>query len=231
MKIVYHGHSCFEVIGSEGTILVDPYISGNSQVTHIKPQDFKNLTAILVSHGHGDHFGDTLEIAKNTGAFVIGVAELAKYCVRMGIKAHRMHIGGKHQFPFGTIKLTQAIHGSAVDVEGGVVYTGLACGFLIQMDGICLYHAGDTGLFGDMELIGKLNPIDVAMLPIGDNYVMGPEDAAYAARLLNPKQVIPMHYNTFPEIKQDVNKFIELLRQDAPQVECIPLKTGESYII
>lgn len=230
MKIIHHGHSCFELKGEAGTVLIDPFISGNSLVTHIRPQDFQDVTAILVSHGHGDHFGDTAQIAENTGAFIIAVFELAKYCVRMGLKTHRMHIGGKHRFPFGSVKLTQAIHGSAVDGEdGSVVYTGLACGFLIEMDGFCLYHAGDTGLFGDMELIGKLNSIDVAMIPIGDNYVMGPEDAAYACGLLKAKLVIPMHYNTFPEIKQDVSHFGRLLQQTVPEAVCLPLKPGESY--
>ncbi|NLI92617.1 MAG: metal-dependent hydrolase [Peptococcaceae bacterium] len=228
MKLTYHGHSFFEIAGKSGTILIDPFITGNAQASHIKAADFKDVTAILVTHGHGDHFGDTLEISQNTGALVIGVAELAKYCAKMGAASHRMHIGGKYQFPFGTVKLTQAIHGSAFDVNGQSIYAGLACGFIIQMDGLCLYHAGDTGLFGDMELIGRFNPIDLAMIPIGDNYVMGPEDAAYACKLLKAKQVIPMHYNTFPEIRQDVNEFIQLLKKESPDTNALPLQPGQS---
>ncbi len=229
MRIIYHGHSCFELKGTAHTVLIDPFIKGNALATHIKPQDFKEVDAILVSHGHRDHLGDTIEIANNTGAIVISVAELAKYCAGLGVKVHRMHIGGKHDFPFGTVKLTQAVHCSAIDVEGRSVYAGLACGFLINMDGFCLYHAGDTGLFGDMELIGRRNFIDLAMIPIGDNYVMGPEDAAYACKLLKAKEVIPMHFNTFPEINQDVSEFISLLKENAPEAKCIPMKPGETY--
>ncbi|MDA8228786.1 MAG: metal-dependent hydrolase [Desulfitobacterium hafniense] len=215
MKIIFHGHACFEIQGNSGSVLIDPFLSGNP-MAKVKPDDFKNLSGILVSHGHSDHLGDAVQISKNTGAPIIAVYELARYCERQGATVHSMHIGGKYKFPFGLVRLTQALHGSAAESSNGeLVYTGLACGFLIQIDGLWLYHAGDTGLFGDMELIGRRHPIEVAMVPIGDNFVMGPEEAVYACQLLKPKQVIPMHYNTFPLIKQDVTEFINLLHRKA----------------
>ncbi|MCL6559911.1 MAG: metal-dependent hydrolase, partial [Firmicutes bacterium] len=161
---------------------------------------------ILVSHGHGDHLGDTVEIAKRSGATVVSVFELATYCACKGAKAHGMHIGGSHTFDGVKVKLTPAWHGSGFG-EGPMEYLGTPCGFVISMDGKNIYHAGDTGLFGDMELIGRLNQIDLALLPIGDNFTMGPEDALEAVNMLKPKLVIPMHYNTWPLIQQDPEKF------------------------
>ena len=143
-----------------------------------------------------------------------------------------MHIGGKHEFSFGWVKLTQAFHGSGIETpEGDMIYGGLACGFLIQIEGKWLYHAGDTGLFGDMELIGRRYPIEVAMLPIGDNFVMGVEEAVHASQLLRPKVVIPMHYNTFPLIAQDVGEFLHLLQRRVPESSGKALRPGESYEI
>lgn len=230
VRIYFHGHSCFEIEGEAGRILIDPYLKVNASAK-AKPAGFTQLDAILVSHGHNDHFGDAVLIAKKTGATIIGVDELAKYCQKQGAKAHAMHIGGKYRFPFGVVKLTPAFHGSGiVDPEGGnLIYGGLPCGFLIQMDGKNLYHAGDTALFGDMALIGRNPPLDVAMLPIGDNFGMGIEDAAQAAQLLRAKEVIPMHYNTFPLIAQDVGEFEKLLQQKAPDSRPKALKPGEMF--
>lgn len=230
MHIYFHGHSCFEIEGQAGRILIDPFLTGNPS-TSSKPEDFTQLDAILVSHGHSDHLGDAIQLSKQTGAPIITVFELANFCQSQGAQTHAMHLGGKYKFPFGWVKLTQALHGSGIEnPEGGdMIYGGPPCGFLIQMEEKWLYHAGDTGLFGDMELIGRRHPLAVAMLPIGDNYVMGVEEAVHASQLLRPKVVIPMHYNTFPLIAQDVGEFEHLLQRRAPESQVKALKPGESF--
>lgn len=228
MRIRFHGHACFEIGSQAGRVLIDPFLIGNPMAT-VKPEAFTELDAILVSHGHDDHLGDAIEISKQTGAPIIATSELAAYCAKQGASTHAMHIGGKHRFDFGMVRLTQALHGSGIEnPEGGpMIYGGPPCGFLIQLEGKWLYHAGDTGLFGDMELIGRRHPLEVAMLPIGDNYVMGSEEAVYAAQLLRPKMVIPMHYNTFPLIQQDVGEFLNLLQRRAPESQGKALNPGE----
>ncbi len=233
MEIRFHGHSCFEVSSKQGRILIDPFLSGNPSAD-IGPNDLKELDAILVSHGHSDHLGDAIEISKRTGAPIIGVYELARLCEKRGATTHAMHIGGKHLFNFGLVRLTQALHGSVFEPKGeeeSFEYAGLACGFLIQMDEKWIYHSGDTGLFGDMELIGRRHPLEVAMLPIGDNYTMGPEEAIYATTYLRPKRVIPMHYNTFSLIQQDAGEFIDQLRRKCPESEGVLLDPGEALIL
>jgi len=233
MEIIFHGHACFEIKSKEGRILIDPFLSGNP-TADVGVKDFHELDGILVSHGHGDHLGDAMELSRKTGATIISVNELARICNKYKVKAHPMHIGGKRNFSFGTVYLTQALHGSVFEPqeeEESFTYAGLACGFLIHMEGKWIYHAGDTGLFGDMELIGRRFPLDVAMLPIGDNFTMGVEDAVYAATLLKPKQVIPMHYNTFPVIKQDPQKFIDLLKHDLPDTKGVILNPGQALVL
>lgn len=230
MEIRFHGHACFEVSGEQGRILIDPFLSNNPSAD-VGPDDFTELDAILVSHGHSDHLGDAIEISRRTGAPIIGVYELARLCEKRGATTHAMHIGGKHLFKFGFVRLTQALHGSVFEPKGEAEcseYAGLACGFLIQMDGKWMYYAGDTGLFGDMELIGRRHPLEVALLPIGDNYTMGPEEAIYATTYLRPKRVIPMHYNTFPLIQQDAKEFVDNLRRKCPESEGIILAPGQA---
>ena len=230
MRIHFHGHACFEIVGDAGRILIDPFLTGNPRAT-AKPGDFLQLDAILVTHGHNDHLGDAINLSKQTGAPIIAVYELAMYCQNLGAKTHAMHIGGKYLFPFGWVNLTQALHGSGIESPDGktMIYGGPPCGFLLQMDGKWLYHAGDTGLFGDMELIGRRYPIEVAMLPIGDNYVMGAEEAVHASQLLRPKVVIPMHYDTFPVIAQDVGEFLHLLQRRVPESLGKALRPGEAF--
>ncbi|TGE32073.1 metal-dependent hydrolase [Desulfosporosinus sp. Sb-LF] len=228
MRIRFHGHACFEIEGEAGRILIDPFLTGNPSTT-TKPDDFTQLDAILVTHGHHDHLGDSVYLSKRTGAPIIAVAELAAYCRKQGAETHAMHIGGKHLFPFGWVRPTLALHGSGIEnPDGGhMIYGGPPCGFLVKFEGKWLYHAGDTGLFGDMELIGRRHPLEVAMLPIGDNFVMGVEEAVHASQLLRPKIVIPMHYNTFPLIAQDAGEFVHLLQRRVPESQGKVLKPGE----
>lgn len=204
MKINYLGHAAFLIEGSK-RIVIDPFLSGNP-AAKTNPEDIK-ADLILVSHGHGDHFGDTLSIAKQSKGTVVSVNELAIFCANKGVNSHGMHIGGSHVFDGIKIKLTPAWHGSGYGGECPLEYLGTPCGFIFNLDGKTIYHAGDTGLFGDMELIGRLNKIDLAMIPIGDNFTMGPEDALEAVKMLKPGLVIPMHYNTWPLIEQDPLQF------------------------
>lgn len=206
-KLTYLGHSAFYVEGSQGRIVIDPFLSGNP-LAKTRPEEIK-VDYVLLTHGHGDHIGDGIEIARADNATIIAPFELANYCASKGATVHPMHIGGAHNFPFGRVKLTIAHHGSAAP-DG--TYTGNPCGFLITMDGKTLYHPGDTGLFYDMKLIGEMNKIDVAVLPIGDNFTMGIEDAVKATEFLQPRLVIPMHYKTFDVIDVDPNDFVRAVK-------------------
>ncbi|WKZ20130.1 MAG: metal-dependent hydrolase [Candidatus Jettenia sp. CY-1] len=223
MKITYHGHSCFLIEGSRYSVIFDPFLKGNP-LAKIKPEDVK-VDAILVSHGHFDHVGDAVEISKNNDATIITPFELASYFQSKGAKSHPMNIGGSYHFPFGTVKLTIAHHGSTT--ETGTA--GNPCGFILIMEDKVLYHAGDTGLFSDMRLIGELNTIDVALIPIGDNFTMGITDALKAVEFLKPKIAIPMHYNTFDMIKQDPRRFVEGLGSSLTRG--VLLMIGESISI
>lgn len=221
--LTWFGHSAFLLETDGHKILFDPFITGNP----LSPITAEQLhpTYILVSHGHGDHLGDTISIAKRTKAIVIGPNELAVYCGMKGCISHPMHIGGSHIFPFGKVKLTIAHHGGGLESGSSFIYLGSPCGFLVFIEGKTFYHAGDTALFLDMKLIGEMNAIDVALLPIGDNYTMGPDDALKAIEFLKPKKVIPMHYNTFEIIKQDVKAFAGKVRG----AEVIILEPGKSW--
>ncbi|MDQ0272081.1 metal-dependent hydrolase [Cytobacillus purgationiresistens] len=217
MKVSFHGHSIVKVQTEDKTILFDPFITGN-ELTDLKVEEEKP-DVIIVTHGHGDHLGDTIELAKKNNSLVIGNAELASYLGFHGVNTHGMSIGGAYQFDFGKVKLTQAFHGTGLVTDNNeIIYLGMPAGVLLTINSKTIYHAGDTGLFSDMKLIGDRHPIDLAFIPIGDNFTMGPEDAAYAVQLLGAKQVVPIHYNTFPPIKQDPHKFAQMVEGDSVKV-------------
>lgn len=213
MKITFHGHSCFEIEHGTHRLIIDPFLTGNP-VARTKPEDVK-VDYILLTHGHGDHLGDTVAIAKNNNAMVIAPHELSVWLGWQGVQTHGMSIGGSYRFEFGRVKMTLAHHGSAVELydQKQIVYMGSPAGYLINLGDKTIYHAGDTGLFSDMKLISMNQPVDLAMLPIGDNYTMGPEDALIAAEWVNAKHVIPMHFNTWPLIEQDGHAFVKALER------------------
>lgn len=222
--LIYHGQSCVEIHAEKATIIVDPWLDDNP-MADIKADDVQ-CDVILPTHGHSDHIGDSEKIGKRTGATVVATYELALYLQNKGLTVHPMHIGGAHEFPWGKVKLTPAAHGGLIDGEDSGNYTTVPCGFLVTVDGHTIYHSGDTGLISDMELIGRLNDISVAVLPIGDNFTMGPEDALEAAKMLGPKIVVPMHYDTYDLIKQDVDEFAGNV-EASTEARCVVLRPGE----
>lgn len=221
--VTWLGHGCFEIRTGGKSILIDPFFSGNPaaarQSADVSP-DY-----IIVSHGHGDHVGDTVEIAKRTGALVISNYEISLWLEKQGVKrTHAQHIGGAKQYDFGVVKLTIAHHGSVLpDGSNG----GNPCGVVLKLADGNIYHACDTGLFYDMKLIGE-EGIDLAILPIGDNYTMGPDDALRAVKLIQPKRVIPDHFNTFELINQDVQAWAQRVKSET-SAEPVLLKPGASY--
>ncbi len=224
MKVTYLGHSCLLAEENGKRVIIDPFLSGNPG-SGVSPESLK-VDAVVLTHGHDDHFGDTLQIAKANQCPVIAVFELAVFCQSKGVDAHAMNIGGKYDFGGFSVKYTPAFHGSSVRDGEQLLYAGQPAGVLLTMGGKTIYHAGDTCLFGDMKLIGEMHRIDAAALPIGDNFTMGPEEAAFAAEWTGAKRVIPLHYNTFPVIEQDPAYFSSLLKQRG--IVCHALKSTES---
>ncbi|MFP4528886.1 MAG: metal-dependent hydrolase [Candidatus Kapaibacterium sp.] len=204
LKITYFSHSSFMLDNGENKVVIDPFITGNPNAP-VKVEDIK-CDFVVLTHAHGDHLGDALTLAKNNNALFIAVNELANYAGDQGCKVHNMHIGGSWRFPFGRLKFTIAHHGSSTN-DGK--YMGQPAGVVITMGGKTVYHAGDTALFLDMKLIGELDKIDITMLPIGDNFTMGIDDAVKAVEFIKPGVAVPIHYNTFPVIEADPKEFKE----------------------
>ncbi|MEF3301559.1 metal-dependent hydrolase [Paenibacillus sp. GYB003] len=227
MNITYFGHSCLFVESGGKKVIIDPFLSGNP-ASGVSPNEIE-ADAVLLTHAHDDHFGDSIEIAKRNDCPIVAVFELAMHCVRLGARAHAMNIGGAYDFDGFRVKYTQAFHGSSLREGDTYHYAGQPAGILLTMDGKTIYHAGDTSLFGDMKLIGEMNDIALAALPIGDNFTMGPEDAVHAARWLRAKRVVPLHYDTFPVIRQDTGKFAAMLGEH--DIACFPLKSKETISI
>lgn len=223
--LTFHGHSTFSLVTDAGTrAIIDPFLDDNPK-SDIKASDIEQLDYILCTHGHGDHFSDAVPLAKRTGATVIAAYELANYATAQGApNVHGLGIGGGHTFAgLGYVKLVAALHGGSIDGADGKAST-MASGIVIDMNGKRLYHAGDTALLIDMQLLkGR---VDVALLPIGDNYTMGPEDAARAVEFIEPKFAIPMHYNTWDVIAQNSADFVKRLRVGTT---AIILEPGQSF--
>lgn len=225
MKVSYHGHSIVKVYTGEFELIIDPFITGNELTDLVVEEQHPDY--ILLTHGHNDHVGDTVQIAKQSGAKVIAPNELAIYLGQQGLDTHGMNIGGGYDFEFGRLTYTQAFHSSSYTTEeGDIIYTGMPAGMIIQSEGLTVYHAGDTSLFGDMKLIGERFNIDLAFLPIGDNFTMGPLDAATAAKWIRAKRVVPVHYNTFPPIRQNPQMFLSLVESVCDAIE---MKPGDQF--
>lgn len=204
VAVTWLGHSVTLVKTDQVTLLIDPFFSGNDKAP-MGPEEV-NPDVIAITHGHGDHVGDAVEIAKRTGALCIANFEIANWLGEKGVKnIHAQHIGGGFNYPWGRLKLTIAHHGSSLP-DGS--YGGNPAGILLSVEGKNIYHAGDTALFYDMKLIGDAG-LDLAILPIGDNFTMGPDDAHRALELLRPARVIPIHYDTFEVIQQDAREWAD----------------------
>lgn len=203
VKLTYYGHSTFMLSNGEISIVFDPFFNGNTW-EKAKPEDIK-CQYIFISHGHGDHYGDADLIGKANDALVISTAEVAHKAEEAGLKAHAMHLGGKHDFEFGSIRLTPAFHGAGIP-------GGHAAGVIVTFYGKTLYFAGDTAFFSDMQYLNRFGQLDYALLPIGDNFTMGPEDALLAASLIKADVTIPIHYKTWPVIDKDPDAFVAELK-------------------
>lgn len=221
LELTYFGHSGFLITDGKYRLIVDPFLTGNPLASE-KPEMLK-VDYVLLTHAHGDHLGDGIQIALANQAVVIACYELAVYCSAKGCKVHPMAIGGAFNFPFGKVKLTIAHHGSGIEVNGEFKYLGNPCGFLITLGQKTIYHAGDTGLFLDMQLIGEMNTIDVALLPIGDNFTMGIDDAVKAVEFLRPGLAVPMHFRTFDIINSNPDEFVQKAQKIGFKAEAIAI--------
>lgn len=225
MDITWYGHSCVLIEVGKDRLLIDPFLTGND-TSPVGPGDV-NPNYILLTHGHGDHVGDTIAIAQRCGATVVANFEICNWLIRQGVAdVHAQHIGGGFDYPWGRLQLTMALHGSSMP-DGS--YGGNPCGLLLTIGGKTIYHAGDTGLFSDMKLIGEVG-IDLAILPIGDNFTMGPGDALRAVQFIQPKQVMPIHFSTFPLIAQDAEAWAAKV-EDLTGHQVVLLKPGTPFVL
>ncbi|OCC14847.1 hypothetical protein DBT_1642 [Dissulfuribacter thermophilus] len=228
-KIQFLGHSAFLIQTSgEKSILIDPWLD-NPQAP--KDVDIPTPDLLLITHAHGDHLGNAVNLGSSSKTEVIAIHEIQQYLLTKGVpNVTGMNIGGTYSTKGISITMVQAIHSSSFQEGNEIIYGGDAAGFVIRLeDGTSIYHAGDTGLFGDMALIGELYSPQIAILPIGNHYVMGPNEAAYAVKLIKPKAVIPMHYGSFPVLTGTVEEFEEAIKKLGQEVEVVGLAPGQIY--
>jgi L-ascorbate metabolism protein UlaG (beta-lactamase superfamily) len=225
LKVTFHGHACFSLEADGRRVVVDPFLTGNP-AADIPVDRLPKVDAVLLSHGHGDHLGDAIPIARRDGATIVATAELARFCGQRGATVHAMHIGGAHEFPFGRVKLVPAFHGGAVEGDATGQFTTNPCGVVVTMGGKSAYHCGDTALTLEMQLLA--GRVDVMLVPIGDNYTMGIDDAVRAVDLVKPATVIPMHYNTWDVIKADPEQF---KRHVGDRARVVLLTPGQSHTL
>ncbi len=201
----FHGHATFSLVTDDGTrLVIDPWFTGNPVAD--RAREDVEADYILCTHGHADHFGDAIPLAKQTGATLVSSYEIVAFAQTKGVEnAHPMHIGGGYHFPFGYLKMTPALHGGSVEGDTEGTYTTVPGGFVLHPGENGIYFAGDTALLMDMQLLR--GQVRVAVLPIGDNFTMGPDDAVRAVDFIQPDVVVPFHYNTFDLIKQDPEQF------------------------
>ena len=233
MKLKFHGHACFEISDGNATVVVDPFLKPNNP-SAVHTADEVEATHVLLTHGHADHLADAVGLCKRTGAPAVAIVELANWLGEQGVEeTFDPNLGGTVEFDWGSVKLVQAFHTNTMPGGGENAFSptegtaiGQAAGLVITIGGKTIYHAGDTCLFGDMELIARRHPIDVAILPIGGHYTMDREDAAFAAGLIGAATVIPCHYDTFPPIETDAEAFKSAV-EDQSSSEVVILAPGE----
>ena len=226
IKITWLGHSTFRITTPGGkTILIDPWVMNNPKCPE-EQKKFEKIDVMLCTHGHGDHIGDGVELAKKHDPMVVGVYELAMWMQKKGAKqVAPMNKGGSQTVEDIRITMVHADHSCGIEDDGEIIYGGEACGYVIEFDNkLKIYHAGDTNVFGDMHIIHELYQPDIAMIPIGDCFTMGPREAAYACKLLRAKSVIPMHFGTFPQLTGTAEELKKQVSQMG--VEVVDMKPG-----
>lgn len=224
MKLTWLGHSAFLIEGND-RILVDPFLTGNPKAS--TTPDKVECDIICVTHGHGDHLGDTLDIARRTGAVVASIVEMSTYIERCGVNAVGFNMGGTVRTRNSSITMVPAHHSSSIGAPGLEFSAAMPVGIIIE-SGRTVYHAGDTCVFGDMALFAKMYKPDVALLPIGGYYTMDPKQAAVAVSLIKPKVAIPMHYDTWEPIAVDPRDFAKLAKKVSPKTKVVVLQPGQS---
>jgi len=220
IKITWFGHAAFKIEIANKTVLIDPWLDGNP-TSPVKASEITKADIVYVTHDHGDHLGDAFDICKRTNATFVAAVELSDYAEEKGVKnIAGLNIGGSVEISGIRLLMTQAVHTAS---------RGAPTGVIVEAEGKTVYHAGDTGLFGDMHLLGELYKIDVALIPIGGYYTMDAKEAVEAVKLLKPKAVVPMHYKTFPVLAQSADEFVKNFREKIPRVKIVMLQPGESY--
>ena len=227
-RLIWHGHAAFQIVTPSLSVLIDPWFEGNpsARTTH---DALDKVDLVLVTHDHGDHVGQAVEICRGTGAHLLGIVETVARLKSLGLPADQvvngigMNIGGTVRFHNLQVTMVQAQHSSE---------TGLAVGYILKLeDGACLYHAGDTGIFATMETYGRLFSIDLALLPIGGVFTMDPKQAAMACAMLQCKEVVPMHWGSFPVLEQNTAAFAQELSEQAPQTRLVELMPSQTLVL